>query len=94
MKNAAIIPLPVASGTKSARGDVTDAQADPRWEEVYNLCRFAEAEGALEDFLANPWRFLREQGQEGAVESIRNGHRPLLPAQARVARRLREEGFH
>ena len=94
MSNAAIITVPAALDAESVCDAEADAQTDIRWKEVYKLCRFAEEGISLEAFLSAPWRILREQGQEGAVESIRNGHRPLLPAQARVARRLRQEGFH
>ncbi|MBZ9574554.1 hypothetical protein [Modicisalibacter sp. MOD 31.J] len=94
MSNAAIIAAPATLDAESACNDETGTQTDPRWEEVYKLCRFAEEGISLEAFLAAPWRVLSEQGQEGAVESIRSGHQPLLPKQARVARRLRAEGFH
>lgn len=94
MSNTAIITVPAALDAESACDAETDTAAVAGWTEVYKLCRFAEEGISLEAFLTAPWRILREQGQEGAVESIRNGHRPLLPAQARVARRLRQEGFH
>lgn len=70
----------------------TAGVADRCWIEVYDFCRFAEVGVPLEMFLADPERILREQGQEGALESIRAGHRPLLPKQAEIARRLREMG--
>ena len=65
---------------------------ETQWVEVYHLCRLCESGIPLETFLADPWRILREQGQEGALNSIHSGYLPLLPAQARVGRRLREGG--
>jgi hypothetical protein len=65
--------------------------AGKQWEEVYRLCRLSEADIGLDEFKASPWRILKEQGQEAALESIRNGHLPLLPEQARIARKLREQ---
>lgn len=70
---------------------ITAPSTDAEWENVYKLCRLSEANISLDQFLSSPWNILREQGQEGAVDSIRRGFHPLLPAQAAIARRLREE---
>lgn len=85
------IPEPPRAVASEYNTETTGA-AGRYWIEVYDFCRFAEVGVPLEMFLADPERILREQGQEGALESIRAGHRPLLPKQAEIVRRLRETG--
>jgi hypothetical protein len=55
------------------------------WADIYRACGL-QAEISFELFLSDPWRHLREFGQETAPALIEQGWRPLLPAQARVAR--------
>lgn len=69
--------------------DETPANTAEHWNAIYAACRLETMGYSLEEFLANPWHVLREAGQEGAVDSIRRGYEPLLPAQARIARELR-----
>jgi hypothetical protein len=57
------------------------------WADIYRACGL-QAEISFELFLSDPWRHLREFGQETAPALIEQGWRPLLPAQARVAREL------
>lgn len=73
MTNVAVITP--AHLVESVSDGKADALTDSRWEEIYRLCRFAEEGIAFEAFLEAPWKVLRQQGQEGAVESIRNGYR-------------------
>lgn len=61
------------------------------WGEVFVACRLREEGLTFERFLQDPWGWLAHFGQESAPGCLRAGFRPLLPAQARVARRLREE---
>lgn len=85
------IPEPPRAVASEYNTETTGA-AGRYWIEVYDFCRFAKTGIPLEMFLADPERILREQGQEGALESIRAGHLPLLPKQAEIARRLRDMG--
>lgn len=57
------------------------------WADIYRACRL-QTEVSFEVFLTDPWRYLRQFGQETAPALIAQGLRPLLPAQARVARKL------
>jgi len=57
------------------------------WADIYQACGL-RTEISFERFLSDPWRYLREFGQETAPTLIEQGWRPLLPAQARVAREL------
>lgn len=65
---------------------LNDAVID-HWAGIYQACGL-RAEISFERFLSDPWRYLREFGQETAPVLIEQGWRPLLPAQARVAREL------
>lgn len=58
------------------------------WNRVYNEARIAEFGFAREVFLARPLAVLRACGQESAPEAIASGCKPLLPAQAMVAKKL------
>lgn len=61
------------------------------WGTVFEACRLNEEGLTFEQFLTDPWSYLEQYGQESAPACMEAGFRPLLPAQARVARRLREE---
>jgi len=65
---------------------LNDAVID-HWADIYRACGL-QAELSFERFLSDPWRYLRELGQETAPALIEQGWRPLLPAQVRVAREL------
>lgn len=65
---------------------LNDAVID-HWADIYQACGL-RAEISFELFLSDPWRYLREFGQETAPALIEQGWRPLLPAQARIARAL------
>lgn len=57
------------------------------WADIYRTCGL-QTEMTFEIFLSDPWRYLRQFGQESAPALIEQGWRPLLPAQARIAREL------
>ncbi len=60
-----------------------------RWEPIYHACRLDQEGIDLDTFLSAPWHCLVKAGQEGSIKLINLGMRPLLPRQARVARRIR-----
>ena len=43
----------------------------------------------LDAFISAPWVHLASAGQEAYFRSTGNGYRPLLPEQARIAKRIR-----
>jgi hypothetical protein len=57
------------------------------WADIYRTCGL-QTEMTFEVFLSDPWRYLRQFGQESAPALIEQGWRPLLPAQAHIAREL------
>lgn len=57
------------------------------WADIYRACSL-QTEISFDVFLTDPWRYLRQFGQETAPALIEQGLRPLLPVQARVARKL------
>lgn len=59
------------------------------WAEIYHATRLSEEGVPFEAFIQAPHEHLGAYGQSEAPESMRQGYEPLLPAQARVARRLR-----
>ena len=61
------------------------------WAEIYHAIRLCDEGVPFELFVQAPHEYLGAYGQSEAPESMRQGYKPLLPAQARVARRLREE---
>lgn len=83
--NETILTRPASTAGKRTETTVTEAEL----ETVYRLCRLSESDIDLDEFKASPWPILREHGQEGAVDSVRRGYLPLLPAQAAVAKRVR-----
>ncbi|WP_025674116.1 hypothetical protein [Salinivibrio socompensis] len=60
------------------------------WGEIFVSARIIEFGITFERFLKDPWKHLMSCGQESAPDAIAEGMRPLLPAQAEVARRIRE----
>jgi len=56
---------------------LNDAVID-HWADIYQACGL-RAEISFELFLSDPWRYLREFGQETAPTLIEQGWRPLLP---------------
>ncbi|MDV5079484.1 hypothetical protein [Vibrio parahaemolyticus] len=60
------------------------------WGEIFVSARIIEFGITFECFLKDPWKHLMSCGQESAPDSIAEGRLPLLPAQAEVARRIRE----
>lgn len=60
------------------------------WGEIFVSARIIEFGITFERFLKDPWKHLMSCGQESAPDSIAEGMLPLLPAQAEVARRVRE----
>lgn len=61
-----------------------------RWAPVYRACRLVEAGVSFQEFLNAPWAFLAQHGQEAYFRSHAAGYRPLLPRQAKIARRVRQ----
>ncbi|MES1927408.1 hypothetical protein [Salinisphaera sp. T31B1] len=68
----------------------TNSTAD-FWRDVYDACRLEDIPEApcFETFVENPWHHLQSVGQSDAALSMARGFRPLLPAQAAIALRLR-----
>jgi len=64
------------------------------WGEIFVSARIIEFGISFERFLKDPWKHLMSCGQESAPDAIAEGMLPLLPAQAEVARRIRESKFH
>lgn len=60
------------------------------WGEIFVSARIIEFGITFEHFLKDPWKHLMSCGQESAPDAIAEGMLPLLPAQAEVARRVRE----
>lgn len=60
------------------------------WGEIFVSARIIEFGITFERFLKDPWKHLMSCGQESAPDVIAEGMLPLLPAQAEVARRIRE----
>ncbi|MCP4598696.1 hypothetical protein [Neptuniibacter sp.] len=60
------------------------------WGEIFVSARIIEFGITFERFLKDPWKHLMSCGQESASDAIAEGMLPLLPAQAEVARRIRE----
>ncbi|APD85575.1 MULTISPECIES: hypothetical protein [Gammaproteobacteria] len=60
------------------------------WGDIFVFARIIEFGITFERFLKDPWKHLMSCGQESAPEAIAEGILPLLPAQAEVARRVRE----
>ncbi|KPN77841.1 hypothetical protein AEA42_05990 [Shewanella sp. Sh95] len=60
------------------------------WGEIFVSARIIEFGITFECFLKDPWKHLMSCGQESAPDAIAEGMLPLLPAQAEVARRIRE----
>ncbi|MBE4801550.1 hypothetical protein HJ165_07680 [Vibrio parahaemolyticus] len=60
------------------------------WGEIFVSARIIEFGISFEGFLKDPWKHLMSCGQESAPDAIAAGMLPLLPAQAEVARRVRE----
>ncbi|EPM4947221.1 hypothetical protein ACTMBL_001656 [Vibrio cholerae] len=60
------------------------------WGEIFVSARIIEFGITFERFLKDPWKHLMSCGQESAPDAIAEGMLPLLPAQAEVARRIRE----
>ncbi|PNV70531.1 hypothetical protein [Vibrio cholerae] len=60
------------------------------WGEIFVSARIIEFGITFERFLKDPWKHLMSCGQESAPDAIAEGMQPLLPAQAEVARRIRE----
>jgi hypothetical protein len=60
------------------------------WGEIFVSARIIEFGITFERFLKDPWKHLMSCGQESAPGVIAEGMLPLLPAQAEVARRVRE----
>ncbi|TVL08772.1 hypothetical protein AYI82_10600 [Shewanella algae] len=60
------------------------------WGEIFISARIIEFGITFERFLKDPWKHLMSCGQESAPDAIAAGMLPLLPAQAEVARRIRE----
>ena len=60
------------------------------WGEIFVSARIIEFGITFERFIKDPWKHLMSCGQESAPDAIAEGMLPLLPAQAEVARRIRE----
>ena len=60
------------------------------WGEIFVSARIIEFGITFERFLKDPWKHLMSCGQVSAPDAIAQGMLPLLPAQAEVARRIRE----
>ncbi len=60
------------------------------WGEIFVSARIIEFGLTFARFLKDPWKHLMAWGQEAAPDAIAEGMLPLLPAQAEVARRIRE----
>lgn len=60
------------------------------WGEIFVSARIIEFGITFERFLKDPWKHLMSCGQESAPDAIAERMLPLLPAQAEVARRIRE----
>lgn len=71
---------------------MTDFELD-YWAGVYTACRLTETGLRFEDFVTSPWEHLELLGQLSAPACLAAGLKPLLPAQAAVARRLRSLGL-
>lgn len=61
------------------------------WGNIYQKVNINEYDLSFDQFLCDPKGYLKEIGQESAPECIENGFEPLLPAQAKVVLRLREQ---
>ena len=60
------------------------------WTPIYEACRMHEFGLTLDEFLSAPWYHLTRHGQETAFMQMDKGLRPLLPRQARIARKIRD----
>jgi len=63
------------------------------WARVFFEAGILECGITFVQFMTDPCAYLVDCGQESAPYCIRAGFRPLLPKQAAVAKRLREQGF-
>jgi len=61
---------------------LTDEQLD-LWGNVYVHCHF-ENKFRFDEFILNPWAYLRIEHQESAPQCILDGYLPLLPEQAKL----------
>lgn len=72
-------------------GYIENMERMPSWEAVYRDAGIARIGITFGEFIESPWEYLREAGQESAIASMARGHKPLLPKQAEVARRLQDD---
>jgi hypothetical protein len=69
---------------------MSDAELDS-WADIYAQAKIAELiQIPLSEFLQDPWAHLINSGQESALDCIENGYAPLLPAQARAGKAIRD----
>lgn len=62
------------------------------WADIYAQARLAElVDVQFSKFLEAPFAYLAAAGQDTALDCMINGSRPLLPAQARAANRIRAD---
>lgn len=59
------------------------------WAEIYIKLGISEYQFSFDSFLTDPASYLREIGQESALECINNGFEPLLAPQAKIVLKLR-----
>lgn len=64
------------------------AEQRKRWEPVWRTCKLDRAM-TLDAFVSAPWHHLAGNGQEAYFRSTKAGFRPLLPQQAKIAKRIR-----
>jgi len=57
-------------------------------EEIFDQAHLAKLGFTLEQFLHAPIATLKAAGQTDAIQIVQNGHRPLLPAQVALRRKL------
>ena len=60
------------------------------WGDIFLAISLREDGIAFEQFLTNPWGYLRAAGQESAPTALENGYRPLTRRQAAVARNIEQ----
>ncbi|UVE19530.1 hypothetical protein NVV93_09230 [Pseudomonas sp. LS44] len=71
--------------------DISPDELD-MWVEIYADARIGEISNKpFSEFIRDPWNELVDAGQESALDSMVQGFRPLLPAQAATAKRIQAE---
>jgi hypothetical protein len=62
------------------------------WADIYAQAKLSELlDIPFSTFLDAPFTYLACAGQDTALDSIISGHRPLLPAQVQVTRKIHQQ---